>query len=114
VQDLLQLRRNSQISTNAGKAQAIGDGGNITINAPNGFIVAKPQENSDITANAFTGSGGKVQINATGIFGIAPRSREDLARQLGINDPIKLDSQNLFTSDITAISQTNPTLNGLS
>ena len=113
VQDLLLLRRNSQISTNAGKTQAIGDGGNITINAPNGFIVAKPQENSDITANAFMGSGGKVQINATGIFGIAPRSREDLARQLGINDPIKLDSQNLFTSDITAISQTNPTLNGL-
>ncbi|ARV58129.1 filamentous hemagglutinin [Nostocales cyanobacterium HT-58-2] len=113
VQDLLLLRRNSQISTNAGKVQAIGDGGNITINAPDGFIVAKPQENSDITANAFTGSGGKVQINATGIFGIAPRSRENLARQLGTNDPIKLDSQNLLTSDITAISQTNPTLNGV-
>jgi large exoprotein involved in heme utilization and adhesion len=107
------LRRNSQISTNAGKVQAIGDGGNITINALNGFIVAKPQENSDITANAFTGSGGRVQINATGIFGIAPRSREDLVRQLGTNDPTKLDPQNLFTSDITAISQTNPTLNGV-
>lgn len=113
VQDLLLLRRNSQISTNAGTAQAIGDGGNITINAPSGFIVAKPQENSDITANAFMGSGGKVQINATGIFGIEPRSREDLVRQLGTNDPTKLDPQNLFTSDITAISQTNPTLNGV-
>ncbi|NJR75923.1 MAG: S-layer family protein [Scytonema sp. CRU_2_7] len=113
VQDLLLLRRNSQISTNAGKVQAIGDGGNITINAPSGFIVAKPQENSDITANAFTGSGGRVQINATSIFGIAPRSREDLARQLETNDPTKLDPQNLLTSDITAISQTNPTLNGL-
>lgn len=113
VQDLLLLRRNSQISTNAGKTQAIGDGGNITINAPNGFIVAEPQENSDITANAFIGSGGRVQINTTGIFGIAPRSREDLARQLGTNDPTKLDPQNLFTSDITAISQTNPTLNGV-
>ena len=113
VQNLLQLRRNSQISTNAGKAQAIGDGGNITINVPNGFIVAKPQENSDITANAFMGSGGRVQINATGIFGIAPRSREDLVRQLGTNDPTKLDPQNLFTSDITAISQTNATLDGV-
>jgi filamentous hemagglutinin family protein len=113
LRDLLLLRRNSQISTNAGKSQAIGDGGNITINAPNGFIVAKPQENSDITANAFMGSGGKVQINTTGIFGIAPRSREDLARQLRTDDPTKLDPQNLFTSDITAISQTNPTLNGV-
>jgi filamentous hemagglutinin family protein len=113
VRDLLVLRRNSQISTNAGKAQAIGDGGNITINAPNGFIVAKPQENSDITANAFTGSGGKIQINATSIFGLAPRSREDLARQLGTNDPTKLNPQNLITNDITAISQTSPTLNGV-
>ncbi|WP_414581231.1 filamentous hemagglutinin N-terminal domain-containing protein [Scytonema sp. PCC 10023] len=113
VQDLLQLRRNSQISTNAGKAQAFGDGGNITINAPSGFIVAEPQENSDITANAFTGSGGRVQINATGIFGIAPLSREDLARQLRTDDPTKLNPQNLLTSDITAISQTNPTLNGV-
>ncbi|NMG19535.1 filamentous hemagglutinin N-terminal domain-containing protein [Brasilonema bromeliae] len=113
VGDLLLLRRNSQISTNAGKAQAIGDGGNIFINAPSGFIVAKPKENSDITANAFTGSGGRVQINATGIFGIAARSREDLTRQLGTNDPIKLDPQNLLTNDITAISQTNPTLNGV-
>jgi filamentous hemagglutinin family protein len=113
VQDLLLLRRNSQISSNAGKVQAIGDGGNITINAPNGFIVAKPQENSDITANAFTGSGGRVQINATGLFGINPRSREDLAKQLGTNDPTKLNPQNLLTNDITAISQTNPTLNGV-
>ncbi|WP_211175941.1 two-partner secretion domain-containing protein [Brasilonema sp. UFV-L1] len=113
VQDLLLLRRNSQISTNAGKVQAIGDGGNITINAASGFIVAKPQENSDITANAFTGSGGRVQINTTGIFGIGPRSREDLARQLGTNDPTKLNPQNLITSDISAISQTNPTLNGV-
>jgi filamentous hemagglutinin family protein len=113
VQDLLLLRRNSQISTNAGRVQAIGDGGNITINAPNGFILAKPQDNSDITANAFTGSGGKVQINATGLIGIAARSREDLARQLGTNDPTKLDPQNSPTSDITAISQTNPTFNGV-
>ncbi|NMF61421.1 two-partner secretion domain-containing protein [Brasilonema octagenarum] len=113
VRDLLLLRRNSQISTNAGKVQAIGDGGNIFINAPNGFIVAKPKENSNITSNAFTGSGGKIQINATGLFGIALRSREDLARQLETNDPTKLNPQNLLTNDITAISQTNPTLNGV-
>lgn len=113
VRDLLLLRRNSQISTNAGKVQAIGDGGNIFINAPNGFIVAKLKENSDITANAFTSSGGRVQINATGLFGINPRSREDLATQVGTNDPTKLNPQNLITNDITAISQTNPTLNGV-
>ncbi|WP_017316900.1 two-partner secretion domain-containing protein [Mastigocladopsis repens] len=112
LQDLLLLRRNSQISTNAGNAQAGGDGGNISINTPNGFIVAVPGENSDITANAFTGSGGKIQINVTGIFGIVPRFREDLARLLGTNDPPELNTQELLTSDITAISQANPTANG--
>ncbi|BAZ21577.1 filamentous hemagglutinin-like protein [Kalymmatonema gypsitolerans NIES-4073] len=36
-------------------------------NAPSGFIVAKPQENSDITSNPFTGFGSRIQINASGI-----------------------------------------------
>jgi filamentous hemagglutinin family protein len=112
VEDLLLMRRNSQISTNAGNAQAGGIGGNITINAPKGFIVADKGENSDITANAFTDSGGRVKINATAIFGIVPRSREDLVSLLGTNDPTKLNPQKLPTSDITAISQTNPTLSG--
>ncbi|MEH1940458.1 MAG: S-layer family protein [Nostoc sp.] len=109
LQDLLLLRRNSQISTNAGTAQAGGDGGNITINTP--FIVAVPRENSNITANAFKGSGGKVTINATGIFGMTVLSREDLVRLLGTNDLTQLDLQR-FPSSITAISQTSPTLNG--
>ncbi|MFQ4146715.1 filamentous hemagglutinin N-terminal domain-containing protein [Chlorogloeopsis sp. ULAP02] len=112
VQDLLLMRRNSQISTNAGKAEAAGDGGNIIINAPNGFIVATPNENSDITANAFTDAGGRVQIQSSGIFNMEQRSREDLVRLLGTNDPRQLDPQKLVTNDITAISQTNPNLSG--
>ncbi|MEM1395195.1 MAG: filamentous hemagglutinin N-terminal domain-containing protein, partial [Cyanobacteria bacterium P01_H01_bin.150] len=112
LQDLLLIRRNSQISTNAGKAQQIGDGGNININIPNGFIVALPEENSDITANAFTGSGGRVDINANGIFGIQPRSRDELTTLLSSNNPSEINPQQLLTSDITAISQQNPNLNG--
>ena len=73
VQDSLLLRNNSQISTTAGTAQAGGDGGNITIDA--NFIVAVPEENSDITANAFFGNGGRISITAKGIFGIEPRDR---------------------------------------
>jgi filamentous hemagglutinin family protein len=112
LQDLLLLRRGSKISTNAGTSQAGGDGGNITINAPKGFIVASPNENSDITANAFQGSGGKVTINSAGIFGLKSRSRQELERLLPATDPTKLDPSQLPTSDITAISQTNPSLNG--
>lgn len=73
VRDILLLRRNSLISTTAGKAQGNGDGGNIAINA--GFIVAVPSENSDITANAFQGRGGNINITTQGIFGIAFRDR---------------------------------------
>jgi filamentous hemagglutinin family protein len=114
LQNLLLLRNMSQISATAGTEVAGGgNGGNITINTPNGFIVAVPNENSDISANAFTGSGGKVEITAYGVFGIEPRSREDLEKLLGTNDPTKLDPQKLPTNDITAISQANPTLNGV-
>ncbi|UBF25073.1 S-layer family protein [Kovacikia minuta CCNUW1] len=65
------LRDRSLISATAGTAQAGGDGGNIYINAP--FIVSVLAENNDIRANAFTGRGGNVTINAEGIFGIQPQ-----------------------------------------
>ncbi|MEH1857066.1 MAG: S-layer family protein, partial [Nostoc sp.] len=68
--DLLLLRRGAEISTTAGTAQAGGNGGNINIDARSGFILAVPSQDSDITANAFTGSGGRVDIQATGIYGI--------------------------------------------
>ena len=73
AQDILLMRHNSQISTNAGTAQAGGDGGNIKIDTP--FIVAVPSENSDISANAYTGKGGRIDIKAQGIFGIEFRDR---------------------------------------
>ena len=53
IADLLIMRNGSQISTTAGGAGAGGNGGNIDINIPNGFIVATPNQNNDITANAF-------------------------------------------------------------
>lgn len=110
--NLLLMRRSSEISTTAGNIQNAGDGGNITINAPNGFIVSVALENNDITANAFNGNGGRVTINAANIFGLVPRSREDLVSQILPNNPSQLDPRQLLTSDITAISQTSPSLNG--
>jgi filamentous hemagglutinin family protein len=104
--DYLLLRNGSKISTNAGTAQAGGNGGNITINTP--FVIAVPFENSDITANAFNGQGGKVTIDATGIYNIAPLSRQDLQRLR----PQDLDPSQLPTNDITAVSQQNPSLSG--
>lgn len=72
LQNLLLLRRNSQVSATAGVEEKGGDGGNIQIEAP--FIVAVPDENSDIRANAYTGNGGKIDITAKGIYGIQRRA----------------------------------------
>ncbi|WP_375452944.1 filamentous hemagglutinin N-terminal domain-containing protein [uncultured Nostoc sp.] len=96
--DLLLLRRGAQISTTAGTAQAGGNGGNINIDAPSGFIVAVPSENSDITANAYTGNGGRVDIQAFGIYGIQfrsnPTSLSDItaSSEFGVNGTVELNT----------------------
>jgi filamentous hemagglutinin family protein len=67
--DLLLLRRKSRISTNAlSTPQADGNGGNINIDTT--LLVALLNEDSDITANATQGAGGKILIKAQGVFGI--------------------------------------------
>ncbi|QDL13823.1 hypothetical protein DP113_05660 [Brasilonema octagenarum UFV-E1] len=69
---LLLLRRGSSITTNASGDNI--SGGNITIDAKNGFIVAVPNENSDIRADSANFRGGNVTIkNTAGIFGIQSR-----------------------------------------
>ena len=67
----LTLRRGSRITANA---IGTSTGGNIAIEAPEGFIVAVPEENSDITANAVLGAGGRVDITAQNVIGIEPRA----------------------------------------
>lgn len=86
------LRNNSLISTTAGNEGGAGAGGNISVDTK--FLIAVPFENSDITANSFGGQGGKINITAEGIFGLEIRN------------------QLTSSSDITAFSQLDPTLNG--
>lgn len=96
VRDSLILRRGSRISTTAGTQQAGGDGGNIDISTP--LLVAIPRENSDITANAFAGNGGNVEIITQGLFGIDPRDRgtrfSDItaSSQLGTDGEVTLNT----------------------
>ncbi|NEO99206.1 MAG: S-layer family protein [Symploca sp. SIO2E9] len=103
VQDLILLRRNSEISTSAGTQMAGGDGGDITINAD--VIVAIPEENSDITANAFTGSGGNINITTNGLFGIEAREQDlemssdiTASSQLGVNGEIFINQPDVDPS----------------
>ena len=110
LDDIILLVNNSRISTTAGTALAGGDGGNLTLTTT--YLLATPNGNNDITANAFSGAGGNVLITAAGIFGLTPRSRADLEALLGTSDPALLDPARLPSSDITAISRGNPDLQG--
>jgi large exoprotein involved in heme utilization and adhesion len=73
LEDSILMRHNSVISTSAGTAQGGGDGGSIMINAPHGFVIGISHENSDITANAFEGNGGNIDITTQRIFGLQER-----------------------------------------
>jgi filamentous hemagglutinin family protein len=66
ILDKLTLKENSLIST---QASDTANGGNINIKAK--FVIAFPNQNSDILANAVAGKGGKIDIMAQGIFGLA-------------------------------------------
>ncbi|MBD2463286.1 filamentous hemagglutinin N-terminal domain-containing protein [Oscillatoria sp. FACHB-1407] len=65
--NVLVLRNGSQISARAFRD---GNGGNVEIDAGNGYVVAVPNENSDIIANAEGGSGGNINITTQSIVGL--------------------------------------------
>ncbi|MFL9822884.1 MULTISPECIES: two-partner secretion domain-containing protein [Nostocales] len=101
VKNYLLLRNNSSITATAGTLQQRGNGGNININVPNGVIVAIPNEDSDITANASEGNGGRINIKALNIYGIqrrqetTPLSDITTKSEFGISGITQLDTQNL-------------------
>jgi filamentous hemagglutinin family protein len=117
VSDLLLLRRGSTISTTAGNNRTGGDGGNITFNG--NFIVAIPNENSDMSANAFTGRGGRVEITAQSILGIQARPQQTplsditASSEFGISGVVAIDTPDVDPSrgllqlpiDLTDISR---------
>ncbi|WNZ22405.1 filamentous hemagglutinin N-terminal domain-containing protein [Leptolyngbya sp. NK1-12] len=66
----LRMQNRSQITA---RAEADASGGNIFIDAPNGFITAAPNQDNNILASANRGQGGNIRIDARGILGLAER-----------------------------------------
>ncbi|MEO0839166.1 MAG: filamentous hemagglutinin N-terminal domain-containing protein [Cyanobacteria bacterium J06643_5] len=101
VKDLLTLENNSLIS---GKAFSNADGGNITIDNPNGFVIGLPFENSDIKANANTGDGGNIDITTQNILGLQFRrkitSQSDITAtsKFGVNGQVTFNQLNVDPS----------------
>ncbi|NET48374.1 MAG: S-layer family protein [Merismopedia sp. SIO2A8] len=111
IGELLLLRGATRISTTAGRSVEPGDGGNITIStSDDGFIIAQPFENNDITADSVVRQAGRVEVNAEQAFGLFFRSRGDLSAALSPDDP--LDPDRLPTSDVTSVSQFDASLDG--
>lgn len=96
VPDLLLLREGSRISTTAGTSGAGGNGGNIRIST--NVLATIPDENNDIAANAFLGSGGNVDITTEGIFGFnfpeqpTPFSDITASSQFGVSGTVVLNN----------------------
>ncbi|MGJ3249112.1 MAG: filamentous hemagglutinin N-terminal domain-containing protein [Elainellaceae cyanobacterium] len=88
--ELLLLQDGSLVSAEANRRA---DGGNITIDAEDGFVIGVSGENSDIIATAFRGNGGNIDISTLRIFGMQERS--------GTRDELR----NNTTNDISASSQ---------
>ncbi len=66
IKNELQLRNQSQITATA--RGGTGDSGNVMVRA--NAVVAVPDENSDIVANAQSGRGGNITLKVNGLFGI--------------------------------------------
>jgi filamentous hemagglutinin family protein len=99
LQDTLRMRNNSSIEA---QATVENKAGNITINSPNGFVVASPKQNNDIIATAEEGGGGQITINAKRIYGF---DKERIQA---------LDRDNLFINGENDINSTSaePKLSG--
>jgi filamentous hemagglutinin family protein len=99
--DRLLLRNGSLISA---RAEDNANGGNININAANGFLIAVPNENSDIIASANRGNGGRINIAAQQIFGLqasdrsSPFSEINASSEFGVSGVISITTPDVDLS----------------
>ncbi|MCJ8283179.1 MAG: hypothetical protein MJK14_26100, partial [Rivularia sp. ALOHA_DT_140] len=98
IQDLLWMQYESFITA---EAFDTANGGNITINNPEGFVIGLKFENSDISANATQGNGGNIDITTQNIFGLVFReARSDksditASSQFGVNGQVTINQLNV-------------------
>lgn len=109
TRDLLVLTNSSNISTEAGRADAGGNGGNIGIKTQ--YIFAAPVNNSNIVAQAYTGNGGSIAVSAAQLYKIAPRPEVQLTNDIDASSRYGQDG--LVTTNVLNVDPTQG-LNSLS
>jgi large exoprotein involved in heme utilization and adhesion len=96
------MRNNSSIS---GRATEGASGGNVNINAD--FLVAFPNQNNDIIANAAEGQGGNIQIAAESVLGIKERPLNPLTNDINASSEFGLDGNIVInTPDVDPFQET--------
>jgi filamentous hemagglutinin family protein len=86
IAENITLRNNSLISA---KATGAADGGNLTIDTR--FIIANPNQNSDILASAEEGKGGNIKITAESLLGIEPRNLNSTSNDINASSQNNVD-----------------------
>ncbi|MDJ0590685.1 MAG: filamentous hemagglutinin N-terminal domain-containing protein [Pleurocapsa sp. MO_226.B13] len=95
----LTLRNNSFISARAFQEA---NGGSLDIDAR--FIIAFPDGNNDIIANAQRGNGGNINITAESLFGIEERPLNPNTNDINASSQFGLDGTiSIFTPDVNSI-----------
>ena len=108
VAEDITLRNNSSIS-----AQALenANGGNLTIDANEGFILVFPNQNNDIIANAAQGNGGNIEIFTQAIFGLEERSSTPPNKTNDIDASSEFGLQGDFTFNTPDFDPTSGLIN---
>ncbi|AFY37802.1 filamentous hemagglutinin family outer membrane protein [[Leptolyngbya] sp. PCC 7376] len=103
IGEYILLQNGSDITTNAGLSSGGGDGGNMMINVP--FVIANPNQDNNITANAFDGDGGNIEITTDALLGIAfndedisVRNDITVSSELGVDGEFILNSPDVDPS----------------
>jgi hypothetical protein len=69
--DFLVLVSGSKVTTEAGRNFGAGDGGNVFVDSR--YVIAAPFNDNNIDANAFLGSGGNIQVDASRLYDLEKR-----------------------------------------
>ena len=86
--NILFLTSDSLISA---RALEQADGGNVTLDASQGFITTPVEVNSDIIANANQGDGGDINITTQGLFGLQERRQNPITNDIDASSAFGLD-----------------------
>ncbi|AFZ35656.1 filamentous hemagglutinin family outer membrane protein [Stanieria cyanosphaera PCC 7437] len=107
IDENLTIQNNSLISA---RALNNADGGNINIDTD--FIVAFPNQNNDIIADAQQGSGGKITINAQSVFGIEERPLNPITNDINASSALGAQFDGIveiITPDVDPFQETSET-----